>query len=95
MPKLKLSTSDLNNLSLLLTFSLLAFFSHILISDEFGHACRKPNTFMFKKAIDLTGVNPQSMIYVGNDLVKDKASEQLGIVFIDHIHFPKHYRELI
>ena len=71
------------------------FFSHILISDEFGHACRKPNTFMFKKAIDLTGVNPQSMIYVGNDLVKDKASEQLGIVFIDHIHFPKHYRELI
>ncbi|MAH61062.1 MAG: hypothetical protein CMF42_02090 [Legionellales bacterium] len=71
------------------------FFSYILISDEFGRRYRKPNMFMFKKAIDLTGAKPQNMIYVGNDLVKDKACEQLGIVFIDHIHFPKHYRELI
>ena len=71
------------------------FFSHILISDEFGYEFRKPNIFMFKRAIALTGAKPQNMIYVGNDLIKDKASEQTGIAFIEHIHFPKYYRDLI
>ena len=37
---------------------------------------------MFNKAIDYFNVDPSEMIYIGDDLVRDKASELVDINFI-------------
>jgi len=58
------------------------YFDLILISDDYEPTRRKPDIYMFNKAIDYFNVDPSEMIYIGDDLVRDKASELVDINFI-------------
>ena len=59
------------------------YFDLILISDDFEPKRRKPDTFMFESALNHFNVKPHEMIFVGDDLISDKASELIGIRFIN------------
>jgi len=60
-----------------------SYFDLILISDSYEPPRRKPDTQMFKDALNYFNVTSEKMVYVGDDLVRDKASEKVGIKFID------------
>ena len=60
------------------------YFDLILISDEFSPRRRKPDSFMFSKALNFFSVNASEMAYIGDDLIRDKACEKLGIKFIHY-----------
>jgi putative hydrolase of the HAD superfamily len=59
------------------------YFDLILISDMYDSPKRKPNTFMFSEAIKHFNIASQDMLYIGDDIVLDGASETVGVKFID------------
>ena len=59
------------------------YFDLILISDDFIPPKRKPNTYMFERALKCLKIKPYEMVYIGDDLIRDKACERVGIKFID------------
>jgi putative hydrolase of the HAD superfamily len=63
--------------------NLKSYFDLILISDDFNPPRRKPDTYMFKKALEYFNIKPNQMVYIGDDLVRDRASQEVGIKFID------------
>jgi len=60
------------------------YFDLILISDEFSPKRRKPDIFMFMQALEFFSVSGIEMAYVGDDLIRDKACDKLGIKFIHY-----------
>ena len=62
-----------------------SLFDVILISDSFTPIQRKPNTYMFQKTLDFFNINSDEMIFIGDDIIRDKSSEKIGIKFI-HIN---------
>jgi len=60
------------------------YFDLILISDQYSPKRRKPNSFMFSEALRFFSVNASEMLYIGDDLICDKACEKLGIKFIHY-----------
>ncbi len=65
------------------TLGLRAYFDLILISDSYVPLARKPDTKMFEDALIYFNISSEEMIYVGDDLVRDKASENIGIKFLN------------
>jgi putative hydrolase of the HAD superfamily len=63
--------------------NLKSYFDLILISDDFNPPRRKPDIYMFKKALEYFNIKPNQMVYIGDDLVRDRASQEVGIKFID------------
>lgn len=59
------------------------YFDLILISDDYTPKRRKPDTFMFEKALDTFQIDSKEMVYVGDDILRDKASEKVGIKFLN------------
>lgn len=57
-------------------------FDLILISDEFEPKRRKPEVFMFEQALTFFDITSNEMIFIGDDMIRDKASELIGIKFI-------------
>ena len=45
------------------------FFRHLVISSEVG--ADKPDPFIFRRALELSGYNPADALYVGDDPAKD------------------------
>jgi len=64
------------------SLSIRHLFDHILISDSYSPVCRKPDTTMFSDALVYFGIAADEMVYIGDDLLRDRASEELGIRFI-------------
>jgi len=60
-----------------------SYFDEILISDFFGKEYRKPNTYMFSYILEKYNLNPNEVIYYGDDEKIDSCSEILGIKFIN------------
>lgn len=55
-----------------------ASFDHILISEEIG--IRKPDPAIFRRALDLTGANPDQAVMIGDNAIADIAgAAALGI----------------
>lgn len=61
------------------------YFDLILISDDYEPKRRKPDVFMFEQALNYFEIKSKEMLFIGDDLVRDKASELVGIKFI-HIN---------
>jgi putative hydrolase of the HAD superfamily len=59
------------------------FFDLILISDSYVPPARKPDTRMFEEALVYFGIAADKALFIGDDLVRDRASENVGIVFVD------------
>ena len=59
------------------------YFDLILISDDYEPRRRKPDTYMFEEALRFFNIHSSQMIYIGDDLERDKASENIGIKFFD------------
>ncbi len=59
------------------------YFDLILISDMYEIPKRKPDSFMFSEALKYFNINASDMIYIGDDPIRDAASEKVGIKFID------------
>ena len=58
------------------------YFDLILISDSYSPSRRKPDVTMFQDALEYFNIPAHSMIYIGDDLLRDKASEKIGVDFI-------------
>ncbi len=63
------------------------YFDLILISDSFEPKRRKPDTFMFEHTLKYFNIESKEMIFIGDDLIRDKASELIGIKFIEVNNF--------
>jgi len=63
------------------------YFDLILISDSFKPKRRKPDTFMFENVLKYFNIEANEMIFIGDDLIRDKASESIGIKFIEINNF--------
>ena len=59
------------------------YFDLILISDDYKPRRRKPDTHMFEEALSFFNIHSSQMIYIGDDLNRDKASENIGIKFFN------------
>ncbi len=59
------------------------YFELILISDSYEPLRRKPDTKMFEDTLAYFKIASEDMIYIGDDLIRDKASEKVGITFLD------------
>jgi putative hydrolase of the HAD superfamily len=59
------------------------YFNLILISDAYNVPKRKPDIFMFQESLKYFNISSTEMIYIGDDNIRDKASEKIGIQFIN------------
>ena len=59
------------------------YFDLILISDDYEPRRRKPDTHMFEEALSFFNIHSSQMVYIGDDLERDKASENVGIKFFN------------
>ncbi len=57
----------------------------IIYTDLLGQEYCKPNPFPFKQAISMLDIKPESIIYVGNDPIKDIAGANSVGMFTIHI----------
>ncbi|MCI5223562.1 MAG: HAD family hydrolase, partial [Candidatus Electrothrix sp. AR4] len=57
---------------------LLKYFSPIIVSGDFG--CRKPDKRLFKKALAAMKMQPEEVLFIGNDMYRDVyGAQRLGI----------------
>jgi putative hydrolase of the HAD superfamily len=62
---------------------LTGFFDPVVISAEYGY--RKPDQRLFQKALDMIGLLPSNVVFVGNDMFRDIfGAGRLGIKTIFH-----------
>lgn len=59
------------------------YFDLILISDDYKPRRRKPDTHMFEEALSFFNIEASQMVYIGDDIVRDKACENVGIKFFN------------
>ncbi|MGJ0290689.1 HAD family hydrolase [Aliarcobacter cryaerophilus] len=59
------------------------YFDLILISDDYEPRRRKPDTHMFEEALSFFNIHSSQMVYIGDDLERDKASENVCIKFFN------------
>lgn len=59
------------------------YFDLILISDDYEPRRRKPDTHMFEEALSFFNIHSSQMVYIGDDLERDKACENVGIKFFN------------
>lgn len=59
------------------------YFDLILISDDYMPRRRKPDTHMFEEALNFFNIHSSQMVYIGDDLERDKASENIGVKFFN------------
>ena len=72
------------------------YFDPIIISSRYGF--RKPDSRLFKKALDRMGLEPNEVIGIGNDMFRDiHGAKQLGIrsIFIDSNQGTKAFKDVI
>jgi len=58
------------------------YFDLVLISDSYIPVRRKPDTKMFEDSLKYFNIPASSMLYIGDDFVRDKASENVGVDFV-------------
>jgi len=62
------------------TLDLLKLIDEILVSDDYGVAKRKPNSFLYSKMLEMLNVQAEEAVYIGDNPVKDfVTARKLGI----------------
>ena len=64
----------------------------VLLSSESG--IEKPDPAIFRKAMDLTGLDPRNCIFVGEDLSETLAAQAVGMQVCRVTHFPHDFEVL-
>lgn len=57
------------------------FFDLVLISDQYSPAERKPSLYMFEVSLKHFDIDPEEMIFIGDDDLRDGASQKIGIPY--------------
>lgn len=71
------------------------YFKPIIISSDYGY--RKPDVRLFQKALDALQVQPQQVLFIGNDMYRDVfGPQQLGMktIFFSSNQGEKQYPEI-